>query len=205
MEDGLDVKQTPAPGYMPTSAKTEDWGTPAELVGAVRSIFGGDIDTDPCSNPWSIVRARHEIMLPSWREVVEATRMQEAFGFAERLVEYGDGLVLPWRRNAYLNPPYGWKGLSAFMAKAARHAWDGGSSIALVPSKTSLKGWQASVPQAARICFIDGRVEFLVPGKGEAETAPFSSALVLWTRSPELAHRFGWYLDGKLGHVVRPA
>lgn len=204
MVDEPGVKQAP-PAYMPTSAKTEDWGTPAELVGAVRTIFGGEIDVDPCSNPWSIVGARREVMLPAWRETVEATRQQAAFHFAERLVTFGDGLVEPWAGNVYLNPPYNWRGLSAFMRRAAAYARFDTSSIMLAPSKTSLKGWQESVPRAAAVCFIDGRVEFRVPGTGETETAPFSSALILWTSSRELVHRFCWQLDGKLGHVMRPA
>lgn len=186
--------------YMPVEPSTEDWNTPPELVDLIRRIFDGEIDCDPCSNPYSVVGAAREVWLPEWVRAAQATGRVVPPSVVE-----GDGLEVMWEERTFFNPPYSFVPLTAFMQRAKWMSKElGYSSIGLVPSKTSLKGWQAHVPAASRICFIDGRVKFLVPGGGQ-ESAPFSSALVLWSESRELAHRFSWYLDGKLGHVVRPA
>lgn len=63
----------------------KDWGTPHNIVAAVRAAFGGRIELDPCSNEWSVVRAEREFRLP---EV--------------------DGLKAEWdAKTIYVNPPYG--------------------------------------------------------------------------------------------------
>jgi hypothetical protein len=43
---------------------SQDWGTPEKYVNAVREFFGGDIDLDPCSNKYSIVKAKTEYLPP---------------------------------------------------------------------------------------------------------------------------------------------
>jgi hypothetical protein len=191
-----EFEQQPAP-YMPTKAGSEDWGTPRELVDVVARIFDGTIDLDPCGNPHSVVGAREQIWLPRW---VAARRA--CGGEVPANVVECDGLVHPWRGNVYVNPPYSAAPLGAFMERsAANAAARDGDVIMLAPSKTSLKAWHRSVPRSAAVCFLDGRVSFLLPGGGE-ESATFSSALILWTEDRELAHRFAWYLDGKHGHVM---
>ena len=42
----------------------KEWGTPAHYVDAVKEVFGGEIDLDPCSNRFSIVKAKIEYILP---------------------------------------------------------------------------------------------------------------------------------------------
>lgn len=60
-----------------------DWGTPEKYVDAVKEFFGGEIDLDPCSNCYSIVKARVEYILPK-----------------------NDGLKDNWNfRRIYVNPP----------------------------------------------------------------------------------------------------
>lgn len=210
MTEALSVAK-PAP-YMPTKAGTEDWCTPAEVLEPVRRVFGGHIDLDPCSNPHSIVCARRSVMLPKWREAYErkavgevlTQRVLASIGEAEEVI-FADGLEVAWRGSTYVNPPYSAKPLGAFMAKASLEARRGVPTIMLTPSKTDLRAWQAHVPSAAAICFIKGRLDFIVPGgTGSAcgTSAPMATALVLWTTSRELVHRFALELDGKLGHVV---
>jgi hypothetical protein len=181
----------PARPYMPTKAGTEDWCTPRALVDVIRRIFEGRIDLDPASNPWSVVDAEREVWLPRWAEgrVIPPR------------VEVDDGLKVEWRGNVYVNPPYSAELLGRFMARAVDAAHYGANVIMLAPAKTSLVAWQAHVPKAPAICFVGGRVTYLVPDK-EPMSATFSSALVLWTRDRELVHRFAWYLDTKHGHVV---
>lgn len=187
----------PAPKpFMPTRGATEDWCTPQELVDIVRRVFDGRIDLDPASNPWSKVGAEREVWLESWAEGREVPVR----------VAVGDGLREPWSGNVFVNPPYG-KTLDDFMQRARRagltHEWGPASVIMLVKCATSRRCWQRTVPFAKAVCFIDGRVEFVLQD-GTKSGAWFSSALVLWTRDVELAHRFSWYLDGKLGHVMSP-
>jgi hypothetical protein len=185
----------PARPYMPTKAATEDWCTPPEIVEVVSRIFGGRIDLDPASNPWSVVGAEREVWLPKWAEGAPAVPGR---------VHVGDGIRTEWSGNVFTNPPYG-KGLDDFMDRSARCARgdEAGHVIMLGPSKTSRACWQRAVPKAPAVCFIDGRVEYLLPN-GERTNAPFHSALILWTKDRELVHRFSWYLDGKLGHVMSP-
>jgi hypothetical protein len=185
----------PARPYMPTKAAVEDWTTPLEVLEPVRRIFGGTIDFDPCGNPSSIVGAKRQVWLPKWCVLPEAP----FFKVVPPDVIEGDGLELPWTGNTFINSPYDWRTLTAFMKRAREHADSGDSAILLTKVKTGLKGWQQHVPAAPAVCFIDGRLTF---GGGGGESAPFDCALILWTRDRELVHRFAWYLDGKHGDVM---
>jgi hypothetical protein len=191
---------TPARGYMPASSR-DDQCTPPEIVEVVRWIFGGTIDLDPCSNPWSVVGAEREVMLPEW-EGAELSPERHA------RVTYGDGLAIPWKGRKYLNPPYGAEPLTAFMNNARHAAALGeGPSIMLTKVKSSLRGWQVHVPPAASTCWLKGRVSYLVPGEEKRVNAPFCSALILWADpiDRELLHRFNYALDGRLGYCSRRA
>jgi hypothetical protein len=191
----------PARAYMP-KASCEDWTTPQEIADVVRRIFDGRIDLDPASNPHSIVGAEREVWLPKWADQELAAGGPNAV-LSSRIV-VGDGLKIPWVGNVYTNPPYG-RGLDDFMHQARRaglHHTDGEASvIMLAPSKTSRQCWQQTVPSARAVCFIYGRLEYSLPD-GTKTNAPFSSALILWTRDAELVHRFAYYLDDKHGHVM---
>lgn len=193
-----ELVEPPRP-YMPTKAATEDWCTPPELVEAVRHVLE-EITLDPASNPHSHVGARLEVWEPKWT----APELEAAL-LEERQVVVGDGLQdVPWSGHVYVNPPYG-KALDGFMDRARRAALgeEAGTVLMLAPAKTSRRCWQRTVPDAAAVCFLEGRVRYVLPG-GRRESATFSSALVLWTRDRELVHRFAWYLDRKVGHVVFP-
>lgn len=194
-----ELEREPARPYMPTKGARDDHGSPSAIVDVVTRIFGGVIDLDPCGNPHSVVRARRQVWLEEWCNACRATGRPIPSDVIE-----GDGLVVPWNGNTYINPPFAAKPLAAFMHRAARFAREGAaSSIALVPLKTEQAGWQVAGRDAAAICFLEGRLKFLLP-EGEEDGAPGPNALVLWTLERELAHRFAWYLDGKLGFVVWP-
>ena len=47
------------------NSQSQNWGTPQNYVNAVREFFDGEIDLDPCSNEYSIVRAATEIPDPA--------------------------------------------------------------------------------------------------------------------------------------------
>jgi hypothetical protein len=43
---------------------SQSWGTPHKYVNAVKEVFGGQIQLDPCSNEFSVVKAQTEYLLP---------------------------------------------------------------------------------------------------------------------------------------------
>lgn len=202
LEPGQIVPVPTGRGYMP-EAKRDDQCSPPEIVDPVRLIFGGTIDLDPCSNPFSIVGAEREVMLPEWEAAAGELMLPSRLA----RVTFGDGLVArPWKGNVYFNPVYAHEVLVPFMATAAAAAATGEAHcIMLSIVKTSLMGWQEHAPKAAAACFLKGRVSYLVPGEDKRVNAPFHSCLMLWTQSRELVHRFNFTLDGKLGYCTRPA
>ena len=42
----------------------KDWCTPHKYVKAIKEFFNGKIQLDPCSNMYSIVKAKKEYLLP---------------------------------------------------------------------------------------------------------------------------------------------
>jgi hypothetical protein len=144
---------------------SQHWGTPAVYVNAVRKVLG-TIELDPCSNDFSIVKARVEYRLPAQ-----------------------DGLRESWNfRTIYVNPPYGsdkerGTRISQWLAKCEEaHARHGAEVIALVPVATNTGHWKRSVWCAATaVAFLyDTRLKFLVNGVASAKGAPMSCAMVYW-------------------------
>lgn len=147
---------------------SQEWGTPEKYVAAVRDMFGGHIDLDPCSNQYSIVHAKVEYRLP-----------------------VQDGLCASWDfPTIYVNPPYGidkergtsikhWLGRCALA-----HQEHDAEVLALVPVATNTGHWKNSVfGQATAVCFLyDTRLKFLVNGQDGGKGAPMSCAMVYWGR-----------------------
>jgi hypothetical protein len=144
----------------------KDWGTPEKYVLAVKSVFGGEIDLDPCSNPFSVVQARVEYRLPQQ-----------------------DGLNESWDFNRiFVNPPYGndkERGTSIkhwLYRCVSAHKNHGSEVIALVPVATNTGHWKHYVfGRATGVCFLyDTRLRFLIDGKDEGKGAPMSCAMIYW-------------------------
>ncbi len=146
------------------NAQSKDWCTPAKYVQSVREVFGGRIDLDPCSNEWSIVKAKTEWRLPT------------------------DGLRRPWKaKTIYVNPPYGadrerGTRISDWLRKCAEAFEAGSEVIALVPVAANTKHWKDSVWSAASaVCFLyDTRLRFLEFGNDKGKGAPMACAAVYW-------------------------
>ena len=103
------------------NTQSQNWGTPAKYVNAVKAFWDGKIDLDPCSNEYSIVHAATEYRLPEQ-----------------------DGLKESWNYpTIYVNPPYGadrQRGttIKDWLARCARAHIDYKSEvIALVPVATN--------------------------------------------------------------------
>lgn len=147
------------------NTQSQHWGTPPKYVRAVKAFFGGEIDLDPCSNEFSIVKANTEWRLPK------------------------DGLTQSWNYpTIYVNPPYGndkerGTTIKHWLAKCAAANEDFGSEVlALVPVATNTGHWKRSVWGKARaVCFLyDTRLRFLENGKDGGKGAPMSCAMVYW-------------------------
>lgn len=147
---------------------SQDWGTPENYVAAIREFFGGHIDLDPCSNRYSVVRAKREYQLPKH-----------------------DGLKESWNYpTIYVNPPYGidkehGTSIKYWLSRCAlAHKQFKSEVLALVPVATNTGHWKKYVfGQAAGVCFLyDTRLKFLINGKNGGKGAPMSCAMVYWGR-----------------------
>ena len=152
------------------NSQSVDWCTPSKYVESVRKMFGGTISFDPCSNPYSIVHAETELMLPN-----------------------DDGLKMEWNfPTIYVNPPYGadrdrGTTIKQWISRCANaHASFDSEVLALIPVATNTRHWKDYIwAQATAVCFLyDTRLRFLVQGKDEGKGAPMSCAMVYWGTKP---------------------
>ncbi len=148
-----------------------DWCTPPKYVEAVKDMFCGVVELDPCSNQWSIVGAKNN------------------FSFPEH-----DGLTEEWNyKTIYVNPPYGTDRerrttIKHWLHKCAyAHKRFHSEVLALVPVATNTSHWKEYVwGRATAICFLyDTRLKFLENGNGEGKGAPMSCSMIYWGRNYE--------------------
>ncbi len=151
-------------------SKTKNWCTPQKYVNAVKEVFGGTINLDPCSNFDSIVKAEHEFIFP-----------------------YQDGLMEPWDfERIYVNPPYGYDketgtSIKDWFEKIAGAYARGSEIIALVPVATNTSHWKNFVyPVASSVCFLyDTRLKFFINGREDTKGAPMSCCMIYYGENNE--------------------
>jgi hypothetical protein len=145
---------------------SQHWGTPEKYVSLIRVFFEGQIDLDPCSNGFSIVKATREYLLPD-----------------------NDGLIESWNyRNIFVNPPYGsdkQRGtrISDWLCRCQLANYKYNSQVvALVPVAVNTGHWKKYVwGKASAVCFLaDTRLKFSVNGKDDGKGAPMACCLVYW-------------------------
>ncbi len=143
-----------------------EWCTPPKYVKAVKDVFGGNIELDPCSNQWSIVGADTEWSIPEY-----------------------DGLSEDWNyRTIYVNPPYGadrTRGttIKDWLYKCSRTNESCHSEVlALVPVAANTGHWKQYVwGKATAICFLyDTRLKFWENGVDTGKGAPMACAMIYW-------------------------
>jgi hypothetical protein len=152
-------------GRQAVSSK-KDWCTPKKLIVAVKQVFGGQIDLDPCSNEFSIVGANTEFMLT-----------------------HQDGLQQSWNyKTIYVNPPYGSDTERGTTIKnwyckiAEAYIKHGAEIIVLVPVAPNTAHWKKYVfPIASAICFLyDTRLKFLIKGSENNKGAPMACCCIYY-------------------------
>ena len=148
------------------TSQSIDWCTPPKYVEAVKIVFGGSIDLDPCSNRWSIVGADAEWMPP-----------------------FDDGLLEDWDyRTIFVNPPYGadrrrGTTIKDWLLKCFEsHELFNSEVLALVPVAANTGHWKQYVwGSATAVCFLyDTRLKFLEQGADKGKGAPMACAMVYW-------------------------
>jgi len=172
--------------YMPLAAR-DDWATPPELFDKLDREFG-PFDLDPCGQ----------------REHHYTAHTIHARGglFYDGSCPALDGLTQPWRGRVYVNPPYG-RQMPRWIEKAVAEVEAGNAELvcALIPARTDTKMWQRFIlgefinpwdrccqdgaesrgrfhVRLKLVRFLAGRVKFV----GGAASAPFPSAIVVWSR-----------------------
>jgi len=148
----------------------KDWCTPLKYVDAVKRIWGGKIDLDPCSSIYSVVDAVTEFLLPE-----------------------NDGLFEEWDYpTVYVNPPYGndkERGTTIrnwFKKISITYKRFNNEIIALVPVATNTSHWKKYVyPIASSICFLyDTRLKFIIEGTDDNKGAPMSCCMIYYGSNP---------------------
>ena len=135
------------------------WNTPQKIVDLVSAFFCGEVHLDPCSNEYSIIKAKRSVELPEC------------------------GLSLDWSPygNIFINPPYG-RGIKSWFKKAREVQKTHNSSlILLVPVSTNTSHWKEYVfnHEDTCVCFIsDSRLKFGIDGSEDNKGAPMACALI---------------------------
>jgi hypothetical protein len=133
--------------------QTYEWYTPIKYVGLVKEVFGGKIDLDPASCP----EANHKY--------VKARK----FYTREQ-----DGLTLPWRGKAYVNPPFQAPIMALFVDKLIAERANGNCREAIMLSNgaTDTLWFHKVFAEANAVCFLKGRIPFMTRGEDGITSTP---------------------------------
>lgn len=120
-----------------------------------------------------------------------------------------DGLAMVWDGLIWMNPPYGRKGLDAWVERLAIH----GNGVGLVFARTDTRWFHDYATRADVLCFIRSRVKFLRPDGSsggrtwEQSGPPAPSMLIAFgevAAAAVAACGLGWIVDQR-GQDRRPA
>jgi hypothetical protein len=157
-----------------------DWPTPPAVTIPLHAFAYavGGVALDPCSNPQSIVGARHNLMLERGED-----------GLTAEWVQYTvtGGIV-------FMNPPYG-REIKHWIAKAVAEAHRGTEIVGLVPGRVDTKWFGQLFNTCDAIGFWRGRIKFL----GAPDMAKFPSVVPYWGRRVDAFEE----TFGPLCHIVR--
>jgi len=133
------------------SSASPEWYTPPRIIELTLELFGGVIDTDPCSN------SKENPNVP-------ATTLY---------TKDDNGLAQVWSGSVYMNPPYGTE-IPAWI-EALVDKYESGEvteAVALLPGRIDTRWFQPLYNH--QICAIFGRLNFV----GSPHSAPFPSVAV---------------------------
>ena len=145
------------------SSKSNEWATPQDFYDELHREFGFTLD--PCST-------------------IENHKCEKYYTIRE------NGLLQNWSNEVvFMNPPYGGQ-TANWIIKAYEESRKGATVVCLITSSTDRSYWHSHIfPFAAQIRFIRGRLKF----GGVKESAPFASAVVIFTEQIKFNERIYYY------------
>src|SRR6266446_3350837 len=138
------------------SSEDPTWGTPQYLFDSLSDEFGGFI-LDVCATDENAKCPRY-------------------------YSELQDGLLQPWSRLNWMNPPYG-KSIARWIKRAYDETQRGNITVALLPARTDTAYFHQYIYGKHEIRFIKGRLKFEGLTKS-ANSAPFPSMIVVFRPLP---------------------
>ena len=76
-----------------------------------------------------------------------------------------DGLIIPWGKSNFINPPYNRQDKPKFIRKAFEEWKRGNTCVLLIPSATGTHDFHKYILPHAEIRFLHGRINFYKDGK----------------------------------------
>ena len=173
-------------------SKSVDYETPADLFDQLDAAFG-PFTLDPCGQ--------------SYHRTAVACREHGGHNY-DGTSEKMDGLLQPWDGRVFMNPPYG-RGIAEWIQKAVEEVYVKERVeivVALLPVRTDTAWWQGYINRGSglteqlglkliRIALVNRNIKphyatasgvGYLPGRlkfgGEKNSAPFPSAVVVWSR-----------------------
>ena len=71
-----------------------------------------------------------------------------------------DGLVIDWKQNNYINPPYNRLDKPKFIKKAFEEYLKGKTCVMLIPASTDLKDFHKYIVPHAKVILLEKRIKF---------------------------------------------
>lgn len=134
------------------SSLTDEWGTPQALFDELNAKYNFTLDA--CADA-----TNHKVDNYYDKEM--------------------DGLSQKWEGTVWMNPPYG-RDIKHWMKKAYESSLEGATVVCLVPSRTDTAWWH-DYSMKGDITFFRGRLKFVGQAGQKLSSAPFPSALVVFT------------------------
>lgn len=143
----------------PTS---DDRCTPPNVLACVGEFWPAGIDLDPCSNPWSLVKARR-----AW------TKSDDAL--AKRWCDH-----VPRGGSIWMNPPF--SNPEPFVSRLVLAIHDvNAEALLLVRHDSTTAWWQAIEHHADALCLVRDRLRFRLAGE-DTGSADHATTIAMFTR-----------------------
>ena len=161
--------------HVAANSGQNEWYTPPEYIAAARAVMGG-IDCDPAS-----------------------TAIANKIVCADTFYTIKDnGLVQPWGKRVWMNPPYAQPMIAEF-AEAVASKYESGEvkqACILCNNATETKWFQRMLSLSTCVCFVAGRIKFLDPQGNPG--APLQGQTVLYFGKNRSGFRRGFTKLGEL-------
>tara|TARA_Y100001938_G_scaffold151067_1_gene245639 strand:- start:2418 stop:2912 length:495 start_codon:yes stop_codon:yes gene_type:complete len=146
------------------SSKSNEWETPKDFFDKLNWRFG-PFTLDPCAT--------------------EDTAKCSSFYTIK-----DDGLTKNWNDNVvFVNPPYG-REINSWIKKSFDESKNENTTVVmLIPARTDTRYWHDYVMKAKEVHFVKGRLKF----GDSTNSAPFPSAVVVFSNSADTTHGYGEY------------